>query len=73
MYVYMLTLSEQHLNIHKLEQFLETSDTLKTGPVPITLVSPIQLTYMLNQVKPAFQRTNPDFTLYFVRRITIMT
>ena len=68
--LYLMTISEQHLSIyevlvHKLEQFIEALDTLHTGHLPINLISPTQLKHMLNQVKKALQKTNPNYNLLF--------
>ena len=41
--------------IHELKQFIEAIDILSMGQLPITLISPTQLTHMLNQVKAAIQ------------------
>ena len=51
--LYLMTVSEQHLSvyevlIHKLEKFIETLDILITGHLPITLISPTQLSHILN-------------------------
>ena len=68
--IYLMTVSKHHLNIygvmiHKLEQFIEALDILSAGHLPITLVSPTQMTHMLYQVKRAIQKTNTDYTLLF--------
>ena len=63
--LYLITISQQHLSfyedlIHKLEQLIEALNILSTGHLPLTLVSPTQLIHMLDQVKSALQKTNPD-------------
>ena len=45
---------------------MEALDILTTGHLPITLISPTQLTYMLDQVEADLQKTNTDYTLLFL-------
>ena len=63
--LYLMTISEQQLSIYdvlipKLEQFIEPLDIFSTGHLPITLISPTQLTNMLDQIKMILQKTNPE-------------
>ena len=57
-----MTRSEEHLNtykvmVNKLEQLMKAFDILSTVHLPITLISPTQLTHMLEEVKTALQKT----------------
>ena len=68
-----MTIREQHVSIyelliHQLEQFIEIIDILGTGHLPITLISPTQLTHMLDQVKTVPQKKTL-LTLFFLNFI----
>ena len=56
--LYQMTIHGPHPSIyevliHKLEKFIEALDILCTGHLPITMLSPTELTHMLDQVKTA--------------------
>ena len=51
--------------IHKLAELIKAFDMLSTEHLSITLISPTELIYMLDQGKTALQKLNPDYTLLF--------
>ena len=66
--LYLINISEQHLSIyevliHKMKQFTWTLCILNTEHLPATLISPTQLTHMLDQVKAVLQKMDPEYDL----------